>query len=655
MSKRKPGRPPPPSPAPPAPHRRRLYGLIAGLVAAVALALLAWGWWRQRSAAVAGVPAADPRLTTATPYRNVRPEVRYVGDAACAECHPGEADTYREHPMGRSLSPVARVATAQRYDESAHNPFDADGFRYRVERQGDRVFHQQTGLDPQGRVLTDNRIEIDFAIGSGTRAYSYLINRDGFLFESPITWYTQKEAWDLSPGYPGTRLGFKRAIRPDCLFCHCNRADHVEHTVGRYREPVFDGYAIGCERCHGPGELHVARRERADAAAGPDETIVNPARLDTPLRDAVCEQCHLQGAERIVRRGLDAFAYRPGLPLHLFLSVFVRPAEFTDHQLVGQVEQMQASRCFRDSREPNKLGCISCHDPHAVPAPAQRVAYYRGRCLQCHGDRDCTLPPAKRRQVSADDSCIACHMPRLPTADIAHTAVTEHRILRRAEGPARPFESRLLRPGEVPLVHFHRDLADPHDPEFGRDVGLAVADLVREASPVRRQLAETALPYLDAAVRRGPEDVPAWEARGEVLAVAGRTADALASCERALALAPGREQSLADAATFAAALGRRSAAIAYWQRAVAVNPWATLPRFQLARLWAEGKEWDKAVPECREVLKVDPTYVEARMLLVTYHLDRGDRAQARAEFDTVLALHPADPEKLRRWYAEQTR
>src|SRR5262245_6637717 len=36
-------------------------------------------------------------------YQNTRPEVKYVGDATCAECHPKEAESYRRHPMGRSL------------------------------------------------------------------------------------------------------------------------------------------------------------------------------------------------------------------------------------------------------------------------------------------------------------------------------------------------------------------------------------------------------------------------------------------------------------------------------------------------------------------------------------------------------------------------
>ncbi|MGH7174139.1 MAG: tetratricopeptide repeat protein [Gemmataceae bacterium] len=633
------------------PPRRRVLWLYGALVL-VAAPLLGWFWQRRQGDTVT---VSDPRLTTATPYRNVRPEVRYVGDAACAECHRSYAESYHHHSMGRSLAPVRHLAANQRYDAAVHNPFETEGFRYQILRQEDRVFHQETVADAQGRVVAEQRVEIDFVIGSGSRAYSYLFQRDGFLFQSPITWYAQKEIWDLSPGYRGRRAGFQRGIVQECLFCHCNHADRVENTVNQYRKPIFQGLAIGCERCHGPGELHVERRRREEPFVGLDDTIVNPADLDVPAREAVCQQCHLQGAVRVPRRGLDVFAFRPGLPLHLFWSVFVRPPEFADHQLVGQVEQMAASRCFRASPASRKLGCISCHDPHVLPTAEQRVAHYRASCLQCHQEQSCTLAADRRRQKVSDDSCIACHMPRLATSDIVHTAVTDHRIVRQAQLPARPLPKRVLRPGEAPLVYFHRDWNDPSDPEVQRDLGLALVDLAREASPVRKQLSQTAAPLLEAALQRQPNDVAAWEAQGQALWVQQRSVEALASCERALTLAPGRETALADAATYAQTLGKRSTAIAYCQRLLAINPWASSRRFQLAQLWADSKEWDKAAAECREVLRINPAHLNAHLLLAAYYLEKKDRSHAQAEFEIVLALHPRNPEAIRRWYREKTR
>src|SRR5207237_7824016 len=129
------------------------------------------------------------------------------------------------------------------------------------------------------------------AVCSVTRASSYLTDHAAYLFDTPISWYAQKKAWALSPGF-GPELLTGRAITPDCLYCHANRSRYLEGTVNRYAEPIFDGHAIGCQRCHGPGQLHVAQGKPSAADSSIDPTIVNPRHLEPALREAVCEQCH---------------------------------------------------------------------------------------------------------------------------------------------------------------------------------------------------------------------------------------------------------------------------------------------------------------------------------------------------------------------------
>ena len=48
----------------------------------------------------------------------------------------------------------------------------------------------------------------------GGRGVAYLIERDGFLFQSPITWYSRERRWDLSPGYEKSNVHFDRPIGP---------------------------------------------------------------------------------------------------------------------------------------------------------------------------------------------------------------------------------------------------------------------------------------------------------------------------------------------------------------------------------------------------------------------------------------------------------
>lgn len=364
------------------------------------------------------------RVPVSSVYKNTDPGVAYVGDAACARCHAEITSAFRAHPMGRSAAPAAGVMPG------VTGPVVETGEAlYSIERRGGRVFHREARKDESGRVVEAEEAEVLYAIGSGTRGFSFVVERSGGLFQSPIAWYTQEARWDLAPGYHRRNQHFEKPILRDCLFCHTNRFDRVEG-----RPPVFHGLAIGCERCHGPGELHV---QNPGAVDGPDRTIVNPADLEPPaVRDSVCEQCHLQGSERVPQNFLMATDYRPGLPFASFVYVsYSRAEQGRRDRAVGHVEQMRASLCYRASG--GALGCISCHDPHRLPGPAERVAYYRDRCLGCHADRGCTVPAADRRARSGGDDCASCHMPRAPVFDVGHTALTDHALTRPA-APAAP-------------------------------------------------------------------------------------------------------------------------------------------------------------------------------------------------------------------------
>jgi predicted CXXCH cytochrome family protein len=629
---------------------RRPHLLGGAVILLVLVGLLASAFWKRRGENGPSASSEDPRLTYPTPYRNVRPEVQYVGDQLCAGCHAKEAQSYVHHPMGQSFAPLSRASSPESYDPGVRHSFEQSDFRFEVVNRGERTFHRETRQTVERQPLFGVEAEVQFVLGSGTRGRSYLINRDGYLFQSPLSWYSQKKSWDLSPGYDRANLHFERPIEAACLFCHCNDATPVPDTVNRYRQPLFQGHAIGCERCHGPGELHVQAVEKGENLA---HTIVNPRQLEPSLREAVCQQCHLQGIERTLRRGRQPFDYRPGLPLYLFWSVFVQQSEEREGQkAVGQVEQLGESRCYKGSQ--GQLGCISCHDPHVSPAPAAKAAYYRSRCLSCHQKSGCTLPVAVRQEKNGDN-CSSCHLPRINSSDVAHVALSDHRIPRRADGPPRTGEPRPLAPRVSPLLLFHQDQVALDEQEVARDLGVALSALAWNNGPAGKgPFARKALPLLERTLATWPDDVPGWEAKGSVLYLQNQPEEALAAFEKALALTPERERSLAGAALSAERLRRTDLAIAYWQRILAVNPWSSQARAHLAPLLGQRQDWSKAAEECEAVLRLNPTAIETRMFLAYCHLKKGDKAQARAEFDKVMALKPSDREMLRRWFEEQS-
>ena len=122
------------------------------------------------------------------------------------------------------------------------------------------------------------------------------------MFESPITWYTEKGIWDLSPGYhqnPTQR--FTRRITDGCLQCHSGLPLPTgDGTSSRFAEEPFFELGIGCERCHGPGRQHVERFESADgtteAVSADEMMIVNPDRLDGQASETTCATSATWGA-----------------------------------------------------------------------------------------------------------------------------------------------------------------------------------------------------------------------------------------------------------------------------------------------------------------------------------------------------------------------
>jgi predicted CXXCH cytochrome family protein len=634
---------------------RRGIGLGAGvLVGAGLLGVVAYAVLGPKPSG----PEAPPR-NPESPYRNTRPSVAYVGDARCAECHRRIAERFRRHPMGQSLGTLGELPTRERFDAAAHLAFTAQGFHYEVLRHDDKMIHRECRLNSHDQVIACREAEIAYVIGSGTRGRSYIVNRDGELTQSPISWHSQSQRWDLSPGYHQHNPHFERPLKVECLFCHSNRVVPVPDTVNQYVKPVFRGRTIGCERCHGPGELHVRERQRGGGGGAPERSIVNPAKLSAELRDAVCEQCHLQGVTRIPRRGYQEFDYRPGLPLHRFLAVFVKPRELTSQdRAVSQAEQMVDSRCYLKSN--GRLGCISCHDPHGLPEPAEKVAFYRARCLQCH-DRSgsgCSLAKAVRRKANRNDTvvavrrkanrndCVACHMPRFESADVAHTAVTDHRVRRKpGKLPLAGNEVSPFLAGAVPLEHFHAKFLRDGD-SVQREWGLALAE--RGVVEKRPDLLRLALPRLEEALESGANDLPVLKARALVLANLGRAPEGLTAFERILAISPKHEEALAWAAALAEQLGAPRLAEDYWRRALKINPSFSGYHLGLARVLAARRRWRQAAREARVALRLNPARLDVRKLLVTCYVRVGDREKAKAEWQAYQGFRPPDLDEVRR-------
>lgn len=621
-------------------RKRAIWGLATVGLAAL-LGFVTWRLWPGRetdSGLAVPVPAPpNPQLVYQGPFQNIRPEVPYVGDAACAGCHKDIADAYKSSAMGRSMRPIAEVAPLQQYDDSTNNPFELLGYRFHVDRQGNRVWHRQSRSGPGGEPLLDFSLEAQYVIGSGTRGYSYLTDRDGFLFQTPISWFSQKGIWDKSPGFVADRFS-GRPITETCLYCHTNRAPAIEGYTNRYDRPFGHGYAIGCERCHGPGDKHV--REGGVLTEGFDPTIVNPRKLpDHGLREAICQQCHLEGKARIVLRGRRLDEFRPGLPLDSFLATFVI-ADEPGVKAVSHVEQMYHSGCFLGGQGTQKMGCTSCHDPHRQVPAGERVAFYRARCLKCHETHGCSAAPVARAQKH--DSCVDCHMPRFQSSDIVHTASTDHRVIR-------PGKTKELTPAEDGRIElFHAPLARVPDKERSRDLGMAQVQFAGSDTA----LLERGLALLETAGTDFPDDLPGLEMRGYALLTLGRPGQAAQVLRQVLDQAPDREMALLRYATACEAMGLEKPALDSWQRSAELNPWLPIAREHLAALLTKAGAWKELQPHAEAWLRLEPGNVNAHKAWITALVRNGRGGEARRALARARALHPFNQSELQAWFEE---
>lgn len=376
--------------------------------------------------------------------------------------------------MGRSL---ARVEADQEPPD-VHFEHEISNRTYEVYRQDGRLQHRELlssddTEDPA--LLTD--VEVGWVVGSGRYARTYLAEVDGFLVESPLTWYSKRQSWGMSPGYDrGHQRGFQRPIDETCLICHAGRFRAIEGSLHRI---AIEESWIGCERCHGAGSLHVERWSDTSPGTGisddqseVDYSIVNPAHLTRDLSDAICAQCHLRSAASATVRNRRVSEFKPGLPLSGWRVDYRLAAADDSMTVVGHVEQLWLSRCYQGT----ELSCVTCHNPHGFPAEENRVEYYRDKCFQCHQGDDCNVDPEHLDRVSPANDCVACHMPSSDT-DIPHFAFTHHRIgiheAKELTGDPR-HKTAPVRPGQLQSLV---DLTGYSELDRDRMLGLAYLEL----------------------------------------------------------------------------------------------------------------------------------------------------------------------------------
>jgi Tfp pilus assembly protein PilF len=411
--------------------------------------------------------------------------VHYVGMQTCRNCHGEIYESYIKTGMGQSFGFATREKSAADFDPGHAMVYDKDlDFYYKPYWENDSLYVLEYRLEGNDTVHKRTQ-KINYIIGSGQHTNSHIFDKNGYFYQAPVTFYTQKGKWDLAPGFEeGASSRFSRLIESECMTCHNGYPEFVASSQNKYLS-VKTG--IDCERCHGPGSLHVADKQAGkivDTSKSPDYTIINPRRLTTDLQNNICQRCHLQGIA-VLNDGKNFFDFRPGMQLREVMNIFMPQYEGAEDKMImaSHVERMKKSECYIVS---GKLSCITCHNPH-VSVKFTPTTQYLDACQGCHGNNKqvhCSEDMNVRAKVNND--CVTCHMPHNGSIDIPHVAVTDHYIRKK---PVNNLEQSKIR-AFLGLKSFNNDHPDKVT------TARAYLEFFERYNP-NRGLIDSAIYYLD--------------------------------------------------------------------------------------------------------------------------------------------------------------
>lgn len=364
-------------------------------------------------------------VSTINLYQNLNDSVKYVGIDQCKLCHYDKYETYIETGMGKSFNVASKQKSAANFNDSSLIYDEHSNLFYKPFWKDSLLFIKEFRLNNND--TTHMRVEqVNYIIGSGQHTNSHLFSSNGYFCQLPFTYYTQTEKLDLPPGFEnGNNTRFSRKIGLECMSCHNGYSSFNKGSENNFSS-VLNG--IDCERCHGPGELHVKEKmaeKIVDTSMYIDYTIVNPKDLSGELQMQICQRCHLQG-NTVLKDGKSFFDFMPGMMLNEIMEVYLPKYTHSedDFLMASHVERFKLSKCYLNNK--NDFLCTSCHNPH-LSVKNLSNNYFNAKCNSCHNDK--SFCSANTHTLSEENfNCVKCHMKKSGSIDIPHVSITDHHI-----------------------------------------------------------------------------------------------------------------------------------------------------------------------------------------------------------------------------------
>jgi hypothetical protein len=337
------------------------------------------------------------------PTKGTPPLETYASDNACDACHSTKASSQLNTPMAKA---ALRLKGPIRSPNLVSGNAQLGTYLYRI--SSGHAGAALTVSSGQQSISAD----IGWIFGVGVHGQTYILEKNGNLYESQVSSFAGLQSMDLTPGHTqveagnlenalGERLATSLAAR--CFACHTTHSSTSARFDASHATP-----GVHCEACHGPGRQHIyaIQGDKTDEAL---QAIFNPANLSPAESVDFCGACHRTSMDVVISEE----AYGP-------INVRFQPY------------RLEKSRCWGTQGDA-RLTCVACHDPHE---PVVRTAsFYDQRCLNCHAARDnkssghdpaiADSSPAVCPVATAN--CTSCHMPKSDVPEM-HAKFTDHFI-----------------------------------------------------------------------------------------------------------------------------------------------------------------------------------------------------------------------------------
>ena len=394
-----------------------------GRFAAVTVALLLTLVWSARARTQAPQTPAIPQPAAVTPAAldeapgsSPVAGATYVGAQACGACHREVYDTWKGGRHSKMLQPATPRTVLGDFGVSGLILHERP---YRLRAEDGQYYITESYLTG-----TEQEHRIQYTLGSRRVQHYLTTDAQGRMIILAPSWDVQREQWFDNMDIVRPDQDEQKPVQvwnKNCFGCHVGEQENNYSPTTRTYATQWADFGTSCERCHGPGSLHVQAYSAAkDPALVTASAIIRPTELDAATSSMICAQCHtfrdviapeFTAGSNYYDHFLPYLEYGPQKADDPAYWADGRPRRFSNDAM-----GLWQSECFIQGG----ATCTTCHrDTHQpdVDRDVYLAASNNVLCTRCHQDIGAKLTAHTRHDAaSAGSSCVDCHMPKVVMA-----------------------------------------------------------------------------------------------------------------------------------------------------------------------------------------------------------------------------------------------